>query len=244
MWPASVAYSINTQTENHRVYSLEFADPPTDMTTVSDALATVVIDPRYRAELARRDCWIFDLDGTLTRAVHDFDDIRARLGVPAGLPILEYIDTVAPDEATRLHEALYAIELELARDAKPQPGARVLLERLRERGRRLGIVTRNSETLAHVTLAACGMDDLFDPACVLGRERCAPKPDPAGVLALMAHWCVSGDNVFMVGDYLFDLEAGRGAGAMTIHYDARGEASWTEYCDFAVSGFDSLLAHV
>ena len=33
--------------------------------------------------------WIFDLDGTLTIAVHDFDAIRDELGLPAGEPILE-----------------------------------------------------------------------------------------------------------------------------------------------------------
>ena len=41
------------------------------------------------AQLTRRPCWIFDLDGTLTVAAHDFDAIRAELGLPQGRPILE-----------------------------------------------------------------------------------------------------------------------------------------------------------
>ena len=39
--------------------------------------------------LLKRKNWIFDLDGTLTVAVHDFDAIRKELGIPAGLPIVE-----------------------------------------------------------------------------------------------------------------------------------------------------------
>ncbi|HIN00314.1 MAG TPA: HAD family hydrolase, partial [Deltaproteobacteria bacterium] len=37
--------------------------------------------------LLQRKYWIFDLDGTLTVAVHDFNAIRNELGIPAGQPI-------------------------------------------------------------------------------------------------------------------------------------------------------------
>jgi phosphoserine phosphatase len=30
----------------------------------------------------RRDCWIFDMDGTLTVSIHDFDSIKRILGLP------------------------------------------------------------------------------------------------------------------------------------------------------------------
>ncbi|MCZ7597637.1 MAG: hypothetical protein M5U09_07745 [Gammaproteobacteria bacterium] len=46
------------------------------------------MNARLVDELARRTCWVFDMDGTLTHAVHDFDDIRRRLDLPEGLPIL------------------------------------------------------------------------------------------------------------------------------------------------------------
>ena len=35
---------------------------------------------------------IFDLDGTLTEPVLDFDAMRAEIGLPEGVPILEHID--------------------------------------------------------------------------------------------------------------------------------------------------------
>ncbi len=204
---------------------------------------SIDVDPVI-AQLLARPCWIFDMDGTLTHAVHDFEAIRVELGLPPGQPILEAIDTLPADEAEHLTARLYDIELDLAREATAQPGARALLERLRARGRRIGIVTRNSEALAHVTLAASGLDDLFEPALVLGRERCPPKPDPAGLLWLMAEWQAAPAEVVMVGDYLFDLQAGRGAGAMTVHFNRAGAPGWADHSDVVIGDFDCLLEHL
>ncbi|KAA3621141.1 MAG: HAD family hydrolase [Proteobacteria bacterium] len=199
------------------------------------------MNAKWRVELSRRDCWIFDMDGTLTHAVHDFDDIRRRLSLPPGKPILESIAALPANEAAGMHDQLFEIELELAERATAQQGARDLLEQLREGERRLGILTRNSETLAHVTLRACGLDTYFDAAFVVGRERCAPKPDPAGVLLLKELWQARTDQMVMVGDFVFDLQAGRGAGAMTVHYNNRRDAGWPEHSDVAVTEFSDLL---
>jgi len=47
--------------------------------------------------LAHCKHWIFDMDGTLTLAVHDFDEIRKSLGIVEGKPILEAISEMTPD---------------------------------------------------------------------------------------------------------------------------------------------------
>lgn len=44
----------------------------------------------FQLNLSQCRAFIFDLDGTLTLAVHDFEAIRRSLGIPAGVPILEY----------------------------------------------------------------------------------------------------------------------------------------------------------
>ena len=64
--------------------------------------------------LMQRKHWIFDMDGTLTIAQHNFDAIRAELGLPVGLPILESLEQLPPDEAAHLHIRLNEIELEVA----------------------------------------------------------------------------------------------------------------------------------
>src|SRR5690606_21987890 len=202
------------------------------------------MNARLVDELARRTCWVFDMDGTLTHAVHDFDDIRRRLDLPEGMPILEAIEALPAGRAREAERALYDIELDLARAATAQRGARDFVESLRESGRRVGIVTRNSEALAHVTLAACGLDDLFDRRFVVGRERCAPKPDPAGVLMLMSAWDAAPERTVMVGDYLFDLQAGRAAGAMTVLVRGSGGDRWPEHSDAEFDDFEDLALRI
>src|SRR5262249_8170435 len=134
-----------------------------------------------RVGLSQRSHWIFDMDGTLTVAVHDFDTIRAELGLEPQKPILEQLASLPESRARELYLKLDALELELAREARAAEGAVNLLESLSSRGAQLGIVTRNSFTNAQETLRACGLADFFVPACVLGREAGAPKPDPHGI---------------------------------------------------------------
>ena len=45
---------------------------------------------------------------------------------------------------------------------------------LRERGCRLGVLTRNAHELALVTLQAVGMGDCFLPEDILGRDEAPP----------------------------------------------------------------------
>jgi HAD superfamily hydrolase (TIGR01509 family) len=192
-------------------------------------------------ELGKRAHWIFDMDGTLTVAVHDFDAIRAELGLPAGKPILEELATLPAAKANALFARLDALELALARRACAAEGAVELLARLRERGARLGILTRNSFANARETLDACGLAEFFAPACIVGREAAAPKPDPGGIHHLLGDWnAIPGDSV-MVGDYRYDLLAGRAAGTATVYVDASGAFPFAEHADLSVRSLVELL---
>jgi phosphoglycolate phosphatase-like HAD superfamily hydrolase len=94
--------------------------------------------------LLQRKYWIFDLDGTLTVAVHDFNAIRNELGIPAGQPILKTIESLPENESLALQQKLQDIEENLARNAKPAQGVKNLLEALHRRNYHLGILTLNS----------------------------------------------------------------------------------------------------
>jgi HAD superfamily hydrolase (TIGR01509 family) len=192
-------------------------------------------------DLEQRGFWIFDMDGTLTVAVHDFDAIRAELGLEPKKPILEQLALLPEARARELYARLDALELELAQRARAAEGAERLLEALAARGSALGIVTRNSHANALETLRACGLERFFAPACVLGREAAAPKPDPEGVLQLLAHWKAMPQQAVMVGDYRFDLLAGRAAGTATVYVDTEREFPFAEHADVSV---DSLVALV
>lgn len=192
-------------------------------------------------ELNERKAWIFDMDGTLTVAVHDFDAIRDALGIAPGLPILEAIAQKPAGEAAEMSAQLDVLELEFARRARPQPGVIDLLEHLVAEGRRLGIVTRNGLDLAFETLSNAGLEPFFPPESVIARTCAPPKPSPAGIELLLTRWEMPAGNAVMVGDYRFDLDAGRAAGAMTVYFDPDKESLWNDRADVTVCHHDELL---
>lgn len=187
-----------------------------------------------------RDCWVFDLDGTLTVPVHDFAAIRADLGVPDGSDILGYLDALPEAESRRLHARLDEIEEELAARAEGAAGVVRLVETLAGRGVRLGIVTRNTRKIALRVLDAIGVGRHFTPDHVFGRHDALPKPDPDGINRLCATWGTSGAATVMVGDYLFDLQSGRAAGTATVHVDRTRSFRWPELTDIAVGNLEEL----
>jgi HAD superfamily hydrolase (TIGR01509 family) len=192
-----------------------------------------------RGGLAPRSAWIFDLDGTLTVAAHDFDSIRAKLGLPRGQPILEALASLDAEEARRRTRRLDEIEADLARAARPADGAHRLCTELARRGRALGILTRNSRANALATLRVAGLERFFPATRVLGRDESPPKPSPEGVLRLLEACRARPGDAVMVGDYLHDLLAGRAAGVVTVHVDRERRFRWPEHADVCV---DSLVA--
>lgn len=194
------------------------------------------------APLAGHRHWVFDLDGTLTLAVHDFALIRRELGIPAGQDILGHLAALPAADAAAKRAWLIAHERELAAASIAAPGAVALLRALHDRGCALGILTRNDHALARLTLAEIGVADLFADEAILGRDEATPKPDPAGLLLHAARWAVPPRELVMVGDHGYDLEAGRAAGARTVFVGARNE--WPLLSDHAFNGCAALLAAV
>lgn len=192
--------------------------------------------------LNHKKYWLFDMDGTLTHAMHDFDAMRAELGLPAGVPILEALAAMEPEAAAIKHRELDEMELRMAAQATPQPGSKALLEQLQTVGAKIGIVTRNGREIANVTLQACGLDGFFDEQSIVSRDCCTAKPDPAGVQLLLSRWNGKASEAVMVGDYLFDLQAGHSAGTATVHMDVQGEFSWPDITDFSVQSLPELHA--
>lgn len=187
-----------------------------------------------------RNCWIFDLDGTLTLPIHDFAFIRRELVIPDGSDILGHLDTLDPEESALRRLRLDDIERELAGSAVAAPGVSDLLGLLAGLDFRLGILTRNSREIALMTLEAIGARCYFNDDHVLGRDEVAPKPDPAGIIHLLGQWQTRSDNVVMVGDYLFDLQAGRNAGAVTIHVGRPDSQRWPDVTDITIDDLTDL----
>ncbi|HCB44762.1 MAG: HAD family hydrolase [Pseudomonadales bacterium] len=186
--------------------------------------------------------WVFDLDGTLTLAQHDFPAIRRELGVPADADILTYMATLPADDYTAMKAQLDAIELRLAADVQPAPDAVALVRQLRDQGRRLGILTRNLQVVARSTLSCLGILDCFAPEDVLGREEAEPKPSPDGIHQLLDRWQLTPDEAVMVGDFRFDLEAGRAAGSRTCLI--LPDNPWPDLVDWHLPNCSAVLARL
>ena len=184
--------------------------------------------------------WLFDMDGTLTHAVHDFAAIKQTLGLPPETAILEALDQLSAHEAREKREQLDALEMEIAQLAVAQPGAEHLLSMLLERGASIGILTRNGKAIAHATLAACELAHYFADSTVVSRDCCAPKPDPAGVRLLLQRWQAEPDTAVIVGDFRFDMESGRAAGITTVHLDIHGEFAFPWCTDIRVRSLEEL----
>jgi HAD superfamily hydrolase (TIGR01549 family) len=155
---------------------------------------------------------IFDLDNTLVDSRLDFDAMRREMDLPAGLAILEAIDRLPAAQADRCREILHRHELAGAERATLLPGVAELLAEVSRRGLAQAIATRNSKPIAEATLRRLGIQIEL----VLTRD-CGPiKPDPWPVLRACQQWGTRPAEVAVIGDYRFDIECGRAAGARTV----------------------------
>lgn len=189
-----------------------------------------------------RTHWLFDMDGTLTVAAHDFAAFKRAHGLPEDQAILESLALMPRAEAAAIHAALRDWETEIARESRPAEGAAELLEILRERRCALGVLTRNTREIAHLTLEAAGLHGFFDRRDVAGRDCAAPKPAPDGVLRQLSLWAAGPQQAVMVGDYVFDVFAGRAAGTATILVDGQGRFGEVPQADVVVEGLTDIAA--
>ena len=185
------------------------------------------------------------MDGTLTVSAHDFEHIRRELGIPPQKPILETLQAMPEAEARPLWQALDEMEYYYAGKSTVMHGAQELLQHLQDQGRQLAILTRNTMPVVQQTLAACEIDHFFPPNHILDRDSCTPKPSPDGIRHLLELWRAEVDDTVMVGDYRFDLEAGKAAGVATVHVASRGDGeNWSEFTDVRVDRLVELMDYL
>ena len=178
---------------------------------------------------------IFDMDGTIIVPHLDFALIKSEIGLPPERGLLEGMSGMSSRERRRAEDILERHELEAARGSRLNEGVRDALERLRRAGLRTAIVTRNSRRSVDIVLEK--HDLAFD--AVITRADCAPKPDPEGVLAAAGAMGVEPGECVMVGDYEFDIRAGRAAGALTVLFAPVGRDFAAEP-DFEIRSFAEL----
>jgi HAD superfamily hydrolase (TIGR01549 family) len=155
-------------------------------------------------------CVIFDLDNTIVDSDLDFAAIRAEVGTEE--PILEYRAAAGDAEKRRVDEILGRHERRAAETCTLSDGAEEMLSFLRTRGIRTALLTRNSRQSVNTVLARHRLQFDF----VVSREDSAPKPSPEPIFLICERFGAQPGEALVVGDYLYDVQAGQAAGARTI----------------------------
>jgi phosphoglycolate phosphatase len=178
---------------------------------------------------------IFDFDGTLAVLNIDFSSMRGKVfdlmkgyGVSEELVgeryLLEIIDEVyqilskkdpssAEDFYQKAHQILHEIEIRAAEKGNLIPGVEGTLKSLREKGIKIGIVTRNCEDAVRKVFP--DINDFCD-VFVSRNSVKKVKPHPDHLTYAMGSLKTSGEESMMVGDHIIDIQAGKRVGMKTI----------------------------
>lgn len=167
---------------------------------------------------------IFDLDGTLTEPLLDFDAMRAEIGLAPKLPILEQLDSADAETRARADAILRRHEREAIAKATLADGCTEVLAHLDALRVPAAILTRNVREVVDTFVTTFG----FSFAAVYTREDGPPKPSPAGVHALCEAMKVAPAETLVVGDYKFDILAGLRAGCHTALVTTKAHAPTPE----------------
>ena len=178
---------------------------------------------------------VFDFDGTLAKLNIDFpqmqksvieliDSYRVPLNGIRHLFVLEMIEAgkdwilkKSPSEVSVYIKQAYGlieyIEVEAAKNSKLIDGTREMLQELKYRKIKLGIVTRNCEVAIFRVFP--DIHEYFDS--VITREQTSHvKPHPEHLRLTLKTLHVEPEFASMVGDHAMDIKIGRDVGTLTI----------------------------
>jgi len=155
---------------------------------------------------------LFDLDGVLVHSPLDLAAIKTELFGDEKVFIIEGLEALGAREREEKSAILLQRELEAASKAVLAPGVNELFDWLEAHGIKRGIITRNTREAVKVIVGKHAVDF----GVVIAREDAPPKPDPECVHEACRALGVEPGESVMVGDFIFDIEAGRNAGCRTV----------------------------
>jgi hydrogenase expression/formation protein HypE len=187
---------------------------------------------------------LFDFDGTLTQpGALDFEAIKAMLGCPPHLPVLEYIHAMQDALARQTALArLDQFEIEGAQRARPNAGAQEVVAWVKAHHMPVAVITRNSRKAVLRALENFDALGAADFDFILSRDDPpAVKPSGAGIVWAARQWHITPAEILTVGDYVFDPQAGLAAGALTVLLDPGHDPRLADVtCHFRIAGLVEL----
>jgi HAD superfamily hydrolase (TIGR01509 family) len=176
---------------------------------------------------------LFDLDGTLaeTDSLHlptwvdtlepygvevDEEFYRDRIsGRSTGEVVRALLPELTDEEGNSIGEAKEASFRERATELEPLPGLVDFVERGRERGMQIALVTNAPEENVEAILLAMKLRDFFD-IIVLADEVEAVKPDPAPYTAALRKTAVLAEEALAFEDSVSGISSSVAAGIPTV----------------------------
>jgi pyrophosphatase PpaX len=173
---------------------------------------------------------LFDLDGTVidsgaiilasmrhaAKEVLGVEPADEQLMAAVGGPGLEaQMHALAPDLVDELVTVYRAHNEPLHDELVCCPGMDDALVRLKDQGRRLGIVTAKRRKTVELAFAKIPIGHLFETV-VGGDETTRHKPDPEPLLLALERLGARAEDAAYVGDAPFDVQAAKAAGIFAI----------------------------
>src|SRR3954452_10819322 len=200
---------------------------------------------------------LFDLDGTvidsgaiiLASMRHAAKEVLGAeppdelLMAAVGGPGLEaQMHALAPDRVDELVTVYRAHNEPLHDELACCAGMEDVLVRLKDEGRKLGIVTAKRRQTVELAFARLPIEHLFETV-VGGDETERHKPDPAPLLLALERLGASPAGAAYVGDSPFDMQAAKAAGlyAIGVSWGRIHAAEKLTDADVVVHGAEELL---
>lgn len=180
---------------------------------------------------------IFDMDGTLIEQRIDFVSLRAELGVPDGVGIIEHLATLPPGRQADANRRLLEAELAAAVNATLYSDTRQTLDRVQQAGLKTALLTRNAPEVMELILER--FDLRFD--LTWARDQGPIKPEPDGVLRACAKLGVRPERTVSVGDFRYDIIAANDAGAVSVLLTNRGVHECAAMADHVIDNLSELI---
>lgn len=122
------------------------------------------------------------------------------------------------------------------------PNILEVVNELRKRGFRIGIVTSRFKNTPKTLKAAGLKTDLFD-VIIAGDNVVNPKPHPEGVFLALDRLKIKPSEAFLIGDAFVDIQMGKNAKVKTVGvtYGFGGKGIFESYPDYVIDDIEQLL---
>jgi len=148
------------------------------------------------------------------------------------------MEKMSPTARKKAEEILYKHEQAAIEHSVLNAGATETLKQLRRMKIHIAVLTRNTRSNASAVAKKHNIE--FD--AVVDRDDGPVKPDPFGVKRLCKFFKVKPQQTLVVGDYLFDLQSAKAAGAKAILIKTGKNAEqFASYADYIIDKLPQIV---